>query len=1341
MATQDRSKELARCPQVLAELTARARTSEKFLTNSQRPLEDFGERYTIREATAAWPTESYVHLNSDSVPMDPVKEAPKSAFLVKRSAAIYLMSAARTQSIFKVTDINIVRELMARCPILKINHKKPLDIWDWMERTSGLYVYKDGDRSTQLAMIRGILTTLVWKVKECVRAQSIANGALEPLLDLQHLQETGVDLAYDPSWSRGAKSYAKEKIDEEQANTFAQAAANTKGTDPYTLAAKCPACNETVPPGTLSEHWPNCTATNPPGYRVPCPGCKKEFNTTKHLAQHRALHCRDEIAECEACGNDKGCDCRARRENLCNELGKVIKAATDQGTQTIFDLNNTEGRMLSDKELVEVCNLPGTDKPLNVGWKSLERTTEALGLEEKKPPPAVIRYRCDECGDRFTTTQELKDHMTTHEEQCKLCGFVAENEAMLGNHYYTIHAPCQQCDFIGLTKDDLLQHYKECPEREEEEVYDDDEDSDEERTKKESAKGRPIPYTCLTCSEKFTTMDDLTIHWDTFPKHRKTKSFSCDRCKESFTDAIQLLNHAREAHRSVGDDPLWCPGCDKTVKETVYSKHLKRHSELWAWCKGQVPCPHCTTRSNTVAATLEHILDYHKLNMATTLTELKRHLTQRTIKEHGLDRAAIMAIKKLAGEESTVSCSFEGCTEEFCTEDDLTRHREDHQCSFCDYVGFSPRDLSDHQDKHGSTGAASTKSGSFSCEKCGMKLATLKELTEHKDNHKKYACSKCHVRFTSNYLADKHELTCTSSASNDVFEASKSSDPLMVVMNSLGQVVNTFRESGAMDSTMSELLKDQLKKAKFNHESRQTAQKNHQVQRTYTFLKPPTFTPSNTTTSYNSKDTAELQGKEFSGKGTPEENFTRLNELSTAIGRIVESRQITKDVATKLLMQHLKRPAMDLTATFREDFEQEHGDNSVPEYEDILIFLESTYVAIKPNHAREQLNALVKGESENISDFFLRAWRCSHFASFTTQEGERYKFRQDRVKEVLIRNLGQAKKKLVEDEELERKMRGERPMQPREIVQLIGRHQNQKEDPNKQRPDYTYMGDMTSAYVKRVENKTFPNRGRGRARGIRVVSRGRAGRSDDQTGGQRTTPRGIHTRGRAPRGRQIRVVQTEEPHNTPANKETRTEWIAEARKKVGEGCFKCGKTGHGSKQCLRYKILTKQLCRICKTGFHAEKACARKQPDQQWKPRDNKGFQGGTPQRGFQPRNKWPREDKFNQRENYKPRGFGRGGAPARRGGRSRGGTYRGNMEEYKRNLTWKARQIMTGGNKEPQAIKKEPSSDRGSRGRGGRGRGSRGVYDPFLSAGDRISRIEAQDPADAYIEALNQGY
>ena len=108
MATQDRSKELARCPQVLAELTARARTSEKFLTNSQRPLEDFGERYTIREATAAWPTESYVHLNSDSVPMDPVKEAPKSAFLVKRSAAIYLMSAARTQSIFKVTDINIV---------------------------------------------------------------------------------------------------------------------------------------------------------------------------------------------------------------------------------------------------------------------------------------------------------------------------------------------------------------------------------------------------------------------------------------------------------------------------------------------------------------------------------------------------------------------------------------------------------------------------------------------------------------------------------------------------------------------------------------------------------------------------------------------------------------------------------------------------------------------------------------------------------------------------------------------------------------------------------------------------------------------------------------------------------------------------------------------------------------------------------------------------------------------------------------------------------------------------------------------------------------------------------
>ena len=227
--------------------------------------------------------------------------------------------------------------------------------------------------------------------------------------------------------------------------------------------------------------------------------------------------------------------------------------------------------------------------------------------------------------------------------------------------------------------------------------------------------------------------------------------------------------------------------------------------------------------------------------------------------------------------------------------------------------------------------------------------------------------------------------------------------------------------------------------AKHNHATRQTEKKNHGIQRTYTFLKPPIFTPGNTNTSYSTKDTQSLTGKEFSGRGSPEDNFTRLQLLTSEIARIVKSRLITRDVASELLLQHLKSPALELTATYREDFEQKHGEGTVPEYEDILIFLESTYINIKPHHAREQLNALKKSDSESIQELFLRAWRCSHFASFTVPEPERYKFRQDTVKEVMMRNLGPAKRKTVDEEELERARRRE---DEKRKLKKIGKSQN-----------------------------------------------------------------------------------------------------------------------------------------------------------------------------------------------------------------------------------------------------------------------------------------------------------
>ena len=1374
--TKDKAAELRRCPEVLAELTARARTNELFVPHLRRAQED---RAPI--PGSPWPQDAYVELGSDSIPMELTKSVPKAAYWTKKSAAIYIMAASRTQEIFKTTDINVTRELMATCPILMENLKKPIEVWEWIERTSGLYIEEGGDRMTQLAMVRGLLTTLIWKVKESMREGAITSGSIEPLLDIRHLQEGGVDVAYDPSWTRGQQSYAEEKIDEKAAKAFAAAMTGpgmNKETTPYTLAGRCPGCDMGVAPGTLATHLQECTTTNPPGYRVECGLCKRQFKEIKYLAQHRALHCRDETELCNACGNASKCECRKRRDKLCEELKKTISEESEKKTGSIFDLENTADRMLNDKEIKRTCNLPGPTEPPRWGLKNLQKTLEALGMEErterqKKKQPAP----CVECGKTLDSEEERDAHEETHRQQCIICEFTTLSSMRMAEHVYEQHYPCAHCEYVADSVNELQDHTMECNEfnrerknklnQSEEESGEDSDDNTvisakiiaREKKSKENNynKTNTETHTCATCGDKFQSEDDLLLHWDTNSGHRGGAKLKCDRCDEEFKDSMELVQHTQASHRSEGENPLWCPCCDKPVKENKYLHHLKRHSELWAWCPGGVPCQHCNMRSNTVASALEHLMNLHKTRLANTLIELKHHLKAETINIHGLEKAAAMAVKKLSGEECDIKCPFEGCGRKFYDKDELTTHRVCHQCTMCDYIGSSPRDLADHQDKHGKTRSGGRQNDNFACEKCGMKLSTLKELAEHKDTHKKYACPKCQTRFTSNYLADKHELTCTTALQNDVFEASRTSDPLMVVMNSLGQLVSTFSESGAINEDVTGMMKNQLRKALHNHATQETYEKNHQTQRTWTFLKPPTFTPGNVVTNYSDKDITELRGKEFAGDKTPEENYTRLQALTTAIGRIVKSKLITKDVATDLLIQYLKAPALNHITHFRENFEQKHGDSAVPEYEDILLLLEQRYIRIKPQHAKEQLSTMSKGESESITDFFDRAWRCSHFASFTEEDQDRYKFRNDTVKAAVMRSLGVAKRKLIEDEELKRKMKGKDPMEPAEVVDLVYRHQTMKEiqDSTRNRPDYSLVGELTPAYVKRVEYGATFSRGRGRARGLRQISNNEeltpgASRRGQKSFRGRYPPR-ASARGTATRGGQVRTIQTLAIDDKRKAKEERAAWITSAKQKVGEGCFKCGKQGHGSKQCLKYKIITKQICSKCKTGFHSEQACSTRGQPQGWRASNNHSQRGRGNRESRQgqyqqPARNWqPQQSAFNifGRGTRPPRGAGSGRRPHRGNQSSRGSVSRIAQAQYRQNLTWKARQVATGGNSTP-AIKREQNQGQGrpaQRARGGnRGRGDTGVYNPFLTSGERIHRIEAQDATDAYMEALNQG-
>ena len=464
---------------------------------------------------------------------------------------------------------------------------------------------------------------------------------------------------------------------------------------------------------------------------------------------------------------------------------------------------------------------------------------------------------------------------------------------------------------------------------------------------------------------------------------------------------------------------------------------------------------------------------------------------------------------------------------------------------------------SDDSDDPDNDSRDSSEYDHWGCEKCGMKMSTLKELIGHKDTHRIFQCARCHLRFTSNYLADKHELSCQGSTDSDVFEASRTTDPLLVVMNSLGQLVDTFDKARAINKDVTGMMKDQLRKAKHNHAASRTAEENHQVQRTWTFLKPPTFTPNNIINKYAQRDITELRGKEFSGEFSAEQNYTRLRELTEAIGRVVKSKLFTKNVATELLIQHLKPPASNLANHYKERFERKHGEDSMPDFEDVLIKLETRYVNIKPLHALEQLNALSQEGSESITDFFDRAWRCSHFASFTEEERDRYKFRNDTVKAAVMRNLGAAKRRMVDDEELKRKMKGKDPMEAAEVVDLIHRRQNnaKTETMERQRPDFSIMGELWPADIRRIEEH-----------------------NDEWDGEEQITE----------------AEEPEEEKGAHHEGDGDDNWTAEAIREIGDGCFKCGKRGHKARQCFRYEELTEALCSLCSTGFHSEQECTTK---------------------------------------------------------------------------------------------------------------------------------------------------
>ena len=850
-----------------------------------------------------------------------------------------------------------------------------------------------------------------------------------------------------------------------------------------------------------------------------------------------------------------------------------------------------------DKEEHELKEHPGATSLFTCDMcEESHLTSDTLANHKSQQHPT-----CSTCGRRFDDQQTFADHLPCGQEQkdprCGTCRVTFNTKAT-----YLNHLPCRGPQGMAPPPQGIRCNF--CP----------TDWPTQESLKHHTKTTHPE---CPTCNKTFKSVRDYINHT---PCQRTERSrapppevFKCEKCEAKFHTALALMEHDQQKHQRTPSSPQACLCCPAQVEEQAYMDHIRQHTKLYQWNLKGLTCPKCPEASlESIAETLEHMIASHREAFPGFTSAVRAEKEAR--RDLNEDKALVRAVRKAMGAEDDFKCDFENCRMVFFTSEELERHKKQHGCDTCGFQPNNPRELADHIKQHGK---ARTE-GCFPCNKCGQKLSTYEELTAHEEAHNKYACGRCRQKFASIMEQNKHELTCGAVGSMDVFGAAASSDPTLVLAKCLQTMVSA--NAGSLEPGTADLMNDQIKKAISTQSGKTTLRKNHNSQKTFTFIKSPAFQPSNTVTVYSDKDISPLKTCQFAGTGTPEENFTTLNELVQNISRVVKARSLTKDIATDLLLQHLKSPARDLANSYKEEFELRYGTTAIPEFQDVLLYLETTFINIRPQHAREQLLALKRQPGESMTGFYIRAWRASHFASFTEKEADRPRFRESVVKEAIMRNLAPKQRENIDQEELQRGLRDEAPMGPREIIDYLNHLRSQKEalDTERARPDFTTVGQL-AAKVRTTNREGHTTTG----------TKTRMGQT--RGGGLKTNaPRKTHAKknqdgqgAESYRRRDVRLVaRTKTPKTTPArNVEAkvapaggrsregdRREWIEAATTLAGQGaCWKCTRRGHGHKECRTYKLLTRRPCPTCRRGYHHPKACRGKETAQRTPPPNTDG--------------------------------------------------------------------------------------------------------------------------------------